>query len=147
MDGGKGLPVSVQISSEHLVIKGITAAIGELSIELEELLYDSSIKKVFCDSKASHDHRILGLIDHWNSVSVVNFKDMADELVGLSNVCRGLAKLVTMAMPEIGRRFVKDQAGWVYWESVGRRVSSIEQGAARALGVRRDGRLAHAEGI
>ena len=78
---------------------------GRLSEDMNRLLDDPKITKVFCDGTSSADRRSLGIVD---SDNYVDLEDIASSLVGATGVRRGLARMMNLAWPNPAVRVTKD---------------------------------------
>ena len=103
---------------------------GGLSHDLQRLLRDRSIVKVFCDGTANADKRSLGVDDEMGNemmtadtnrnpdtnrnftraAHIVDLETLATALAGPTSVPRGLARVVNLAWPDAPTRVVKDAA-------------------------------------
>jgi len=100
-------PVLVQIAvqySDEIYCILETPQIHGLSDNLQRLLRDSSIIKVFCDNYAHNDKKCLGIPaeDDWSDGSIVDLESIMNRHLGPSTVARGLGRIVSHAMPELG---------------------------------------------
>lgn len=108
---GTGLPILVQIAIQNLVIIEFPRACpdAQLSADLQKLLADESIMKVFCDSAKHRDIKALGL-SH-TSPGVVNLETVAAEKFGNASGLRGLATISGLLL---GMRISKgDPSAWM----------------------------------
>jgi hypothetical protein len=138
-------PVLVQIATNDYVILEVPQkSKGGLSQNIQRLLQDDSITKVFCDNFSNKDKKSLGMAlltlpekDDFTTPPIVDLEFMAMELLGPVKVARGLGKLTTMCMPELGVRIEKPKnpkGGKIYGRlsRIGR-FALIEQGKAKPL--------------
>ncbi len=79
--------------------------IHRLSDDMNRLLDDPKITKVFCDGTSGADRRSLGIVD---SDNYVDLEDIASSLVGATGVRRGLARIMNLAWPNPAVRVTKD---------------------------------------
>jgi hypothetical protein len=104
-------PVLVQVATDHFVILEAPNAVSGLSRNLKRLFADDSILKVFCDCRSQRYMTSLGLrvpvcmeSDH-----VVDVEVLAEERIWARvAVPRGLSKLLSLTMPELGVRIAKE---------------------------------------
>ncbi|KAG7365535.1 3'-5' exonuclease [Nitzschia inconspicua] len=138
-------PVLVQVAFGDTVILETPRPNGALSKDMERLLRDDGITKVFCDNFAHKDKRCLGIGTTTNQNEgstdytvppIVDIEMLAMEPLGYVKSPRGLGRLVTLTMPEMNVRIEKpkDSKG----TSKGRfaninRFARIEQGKAKPL--------------
>jgi len=110
-------PKMVQIATADLILIELPEARGSLSPELEALLWDESVTKVFCDS-TSQDKTCLGLpTSAKEGPNVIELENLTDEHYGPGGAPRGLVKCLLIAT---GRRVTKDKGGWEWFETCGR---------------------------
>ncbi|ACO63731.1 predicted protein [Micromonas commoda] len=76
-----------------------------VSEDMNRLLGDPKITKVFCDGTSGADRRSLGVVD---SDNYVDLEDIASSLVGATGVRRGLARIMNLAWPNPEVRVAKD---------------------------------------
>jgi hypothetical protein len=100
-------PLLLQIATEDLVI--LETPISGLSENVQRLLSDDTIVKVFCENGAHRDKRSLGLCvpDDMVTGPVVDLEYLAAECMGHVKVPRGIGKLVALTMPEVRVRIDK----------------------------------------
>lgn len=131
-------PVLVQIATEDYVILETPATC--LSEDLERLLRDDSITKVFCDNFAHKDKKSLGLeIEQENTYTIppiVDLESLAMDCLGPVKTARGLGRMVALTMPELKVRIEKPKT--TKGNVKGRfanisRFALIEQGKAKPL--------------
>lgn len=128
-------PVLVQVATEETVLLEITSINGnQLSADLQRLLADDTIVKVFCDNFAHHDKTSLGIHvdrekkDDFTKGSVVDLEAMTSALLGPVKVARGLSRIVTLVMPELNVLIQKQSAAkGGRFKDIGR-FTLIEQG-------------------
>lgn len=125
-------PVLVQIATDKYTI--IEAPRGKISTDLERLLRDESIVKVFCDNFGHKDKKCLGI----NKISedltdghLVDLEAVTAKLLGPVSVARGLSRIVTLSMPELDVLIRKPKSQGRF-ANVGR-FALIEQGKAPPL--------------
>lgn len=127
-------PVLVQIATDDLVLLEIPAMVGtppRLSDDLQRLLADDDIVKVFCDNFAHHDKRSLGLLPglpenkqkdkqeykkqknsstsddkgpeslDFSQGTIIDLEALSANIVGPVKVARGLSRIVALSMPEL----------------------------------------------
>lgn len=159
-EGNQSLPpVLVQIATETCVILEITSMLGNrLSDNLQRLLADNDIVKVFCDNFAHHDKRSLGLlppseknkdkkvkaasgaldVSDFSTPPIVDLEALSAKVLGPVKVARGLARIVTLSMPDLNVILGKpppSKGG--RFKSIGR-FALIDQGKAPPLSSLRD---------
>lgn len=121
-------PVLVQIATASYTIFEVPRRNG-LSQNVNRLLKDNSIIKVFCDNFAHKDKKSLGLVELPEDLTtgpIIDLEDVASKYYGPVKVARGLSRVVTLAMPELTVRIQKsNKKGRL--AKIGR-FSSIEQG-------------------
>jgi hypothetical protein len=134
-------PVLVQISTEEYVI--LETPRTSLSADLERLLGDDSIVKVFCDNFSHKDKKSLGLVvdkDHppetYSLPPIVDLESLASIHLGPVKVARGLGRIVALTMPELNVRIEKPRVA--KGTTKGRfssvsRFALIEQGKTKPL--------------
>lgn len=151
----KGPPVLVQIATEEFVI--LEAPRGQLSPDLQRLLRDDKIAKVFCDNFDHKDKASLGLLAAakpdrhppksadsnggadvllYTEPPILDLESLAVRRLGPVRSARGLAKIVTLVMPELGCRIEKPKmaTGKMFGRfSKVSRFAMIEQGKAKPL--------------
>jgi hypothetical protein len=139
---GNGIspPVLVQIATLDFVIletRGTT-----LSSDLQRLLRDDSITKVFCDNFNHKDKQCLGLPvtrndpDAYAKPPVVDLESLSMHTLGPVKSARGLAKIVSLTMPELNVRIEKPSkatGGMKGRFSNIAKFALIEQGKMKAL--------------
>lgn len=133
-------PVLVQIAVDDYVILETPAGRGGLSKDLEKLLHDNQIMKVFCDNNSHRDKKCLGISIPTPDVlmstgPIVDVEILARPHLGSVKVPRGISKLVVLTMPELNVRIEKPKSSKT---KIGRfkdvfRFSMIEQGKAPPL--------------
>eukprot|EP00980_Cylindrotheca_fusiformis_P007588 scaffold1580_cov116-Cylindrotheca_fusiformis.AAC.23 len=127
-------PVLVQISTDEYTILEVPKR--GLSSNLERLLDDNSIVKVFCDNFSNNDKMCLGL--HFSEETdftkppIVDIEVLFGSISGNVRVPRGLSKLVSVCMPELNVRIAKPSQKRSKLSSIGR-FAMIEQGKAPPL--------------
>jgi hypothetical protein len=139
-------PVLVQIATQDFVILE-TSLRTSLSSDLERLLRDDSIVKVFCDNFSHKDKKALGLCvvddddkdDHperYTVPPIVDLESIASKQMGPVKVARGLGRIVSLTMPELKVRIEKPKvakgAMKGRFANVGR-FALIEQGKMKPL--------------
>ncbi|CAB9515071.1 expressed unknown protein [Seminavis robusta] len=147
-------PVLVQVATDDCVILEITSMNGnQLSHNMQRLLADNSIRKVFCDNFSHHDKKSLGLLHAHNDNTnnnkdystgpIVDLEVLASHPLGPVKVPRGLSRIITLVMPELGVVVGKppNKTG-KRMKDVGR-FTMIEQGKAPPITSLRD--LSHKE--
>ena len=92
-------PVLVQVATNDYCILEVPRK--SLSPNLQRLLRDSSIKKIFCDNFGHKDKKCLGIDRSKPRDDIVELETLASEFIGPSNVARGLARLVNLTMPDL----------------------------------------------
>jgi 3'-5' exonuclease len=125
---GRSPPVLVQISTLDYCI--IESPRQHLSKNLQRLLTDTSIVKVFCDNAAHKDKKCLGL--NADSESVVDLEALMAPIFGPVPTPRGLSRIVTLCMPELQVQIRKPPRNQRFSSSVGRFIL-IEQGKRNPL--------------
>ena len=131
-------PVLVQIATESYTILEVPDyRQRRLSPDLQRLLNDDSIIKVFCDNFAHKDKTSLGLSlppavteegkFNFAEPPIVDLESVAMKLLGPVKVARGLPRLVNLAMPELGIRIVKPKPQKGRFKKIGK-FALIEQG-------------------
>lgn len=121
-------PVLVQISTDDYTIIEVPKE-GRISRDLSRLLSDETVVKVFCDNYGHNDKFSLGLSQIPADLTVghvVELESLASKLMGPVKVARGLARIVTLTMPELNVQ-VRKPLGNRRLLSVGRFIQ-IEQG-------------------
>ena len=102
----KSPPVLVQIATEDFCILEVPRN-GRLSNDLNRLLTDDSIQKIFCDNYSHHDKTSLGLSSPagWAATTdagiIVDLELLAAKHLGPVKVPRGLGRIATLCMPEL----------------------------------------------
>mmetsp|Transcript_26254 Transcript_26254/g.40263 ORF Transcript_26254/g.40263 Transcript_26254/m.40263 type:complete len:353 (-) Transcript_26254:1382-2440(-) len=124
-------PILVQIATNHVVILEIPSSNknGQLSPNLQRLLQDESIVKVFCENGSKRDMKSLGLTIPQNvelAGPIVDLEDIAAKLMGPTTTKRGVAKIVGHAMPELGIRITKSKSVKSKFKDIGKYIA-IEQ--------------------
>lgn len=110
----KGLaPVLVQIACRSgggrglVILEAPDRDVG-LSAPLKQLLADTGVVKVFIDGPANADMTALGLAPNAAEADgaleghIIDLELVANALAGVSAVRRGVARLVEMALPQLG---------------------------------------------
>ena len=131
-------PVLVQIATESYTILEVPDyRQRRLSPDLQRLLKDDSIIKVFCDNFAHKDKTSLGLSlppvgtgeakYNFAEPPIVDLESVAMKLLGPVKVARGLPRLVNLTMPELGIRIVKPKPQKGRFKKIGK-FALIEQG-------------------
>ena len=136
-------PVLVQISIPEYTI--LEAPKKTISSNLQRLLDDDNIIKVFCDNFSHNDKTSLGIDISSSSSSsslsaeidfskppIVDLEYMCANIYGKVKVARGLSKILTMCMPELNVRISKPSGRKNRMKNVGRFVM-IEQGKSKPL--------------
>eukprot|EP00980_Cylindrotheca_fusiformis_P007590 scaffold1580_cov116-Cylindrotheca_fusiformis.AAC.25 len=127
-------PVLVQISTDEYTILEVPQR--GLSSNLERLLDDNSIVKVFCDNFSNKDKMCLGLHfleeTDFTKPPIVDIEVLFGSISGNVKVPRGLSKLVSMCMPELNVRVAKPSQKRSKLSNIGR-FAMIEQGKALPL--------------
>ena len=126
-------PVLVQIATDDYVILEVPTGQG-LSRDLERLLADDSIVKVFCDSFSQHDKTSLGLQVPTDLTvgTIVDLEAIASTLLGPVRSARGLPRIINLTMPELDVRIKKPSRAADRLINIGR-FALIEQGRAPPL--------------
>jgi hypothetical protein len=137
-------PVLAQIATEDYTILEISKN-KNVSDNLQRLLNDDSIVKVFCDNFSHRDKLCLGLpvskeesssSDYFAKPPIVDLEVMALQLLGPVKVPRGLSKIINLSMAEMKVRIEKPklQKGNIQgrFAKIGR-FALIEQGKAKPL--------------
>lgn len=133
-------PVLVQIATEEYVILEVPRT--TLSKDVERLLRDDSITKVFCDNFSHKDKRCLGLpVDEEDRAAykmppIVDLESLSMDCLGPVKTARGLGRIVALTMPELQVRVEKPKLAM--GQMKGRfanisRFALIEQGKAKPL--------------
>ena len=124
-------PVLVQVATDDVVI--LEAPIRRLSKHLRRLLSDDRITKVFCDNGSHRDKTSLSLSvpSDMTSGAVVDLEVLATDRLGPVKSPRGIGKLLTLVMPELGVRIVKE-SGRKRLKDIGT-FAAIEQGLRKPL--------------
>ena len=165
-------PILVQIATDECVILEIPSMNtgGEnkkskntepspppkISDNLQRLLQDESIIKVFCDNYSHHDKKSLGIVDVTGKVvgkesdddvdvlvpfstgSILDLEVLASQVLGPVQVARGLSKIVTLIMPELNDVLIgKPKSKPKRIKNIGP-FAMIEQGKAPPLRSLRD---------
>jgi hypothetical protein len=112
----KSPPVLIQVACDDYTI--LEAPRQRLSNNMQKLLHDDRIIKVFCDNFAHKDKKSVGLpVDDDNNKNsdyakgtIVDLEAIMAELMGPVNVARGLSRIVTLCMPELGVSISKPKA-------------------------------------
>eukprot|EP00985_Skeletonema_marinoi_P011489 scaffold5474_cov81-Skeletonema_marinoi.AAC.2 len=134
-------PVVVQISTSEYTILETPPRNKSLSSNLTRLLRDNSITKIFCDNFSHADKIALGMDDPPSNISnyakppIIDLEVLSANLYGYTKVPRGLAKIVSMSMPQLQQnnvRIVKPRNTNQRYKNIGR-FALIEQGKARPL--------------
>ena len=107
-------PVLVQIStSEYTILEAPPRDNKTLSSNLIRLLHDNNITKIFCDNFSHADKIALGMkipsdLSEYVSPPIIDLEVLVGHLYGVTKVARGLAKIVSMSLPELSNvRIVK----------------------------------------
>ena len=148
VEGNKIIPpVLVQIATNEYVI--LEAPRSRISKNLERLLADDTITKVFCDNNSHHDKKSLGILEgtgpnpnktdatrDFTTGPIVDIEAMASQILGPVSVARGLPRIISLLNPDLGVwiRKPKRARGQLTgrFANVGR-FAMIEQGKARPL--------------
>eukprot|EP00971_Amphidinium_carterae_P190599 3782614-Amphidinium_carterae.1 len=85
----------VQIATDGIIIVELPRAQDAVSPSLQQLLDDSAVKKVFCDSAAHQDMKSLGV--KRDAVDIVDLEEMASSHMGKTAGRRGVAKICGLA--------------------------------------------------
>ena len=106
-------PVLIQVACDDYTI--LEAPRERLSNNMQRLLKDDRIVKVFCDNFSHKDKKSVGLevnkeTDDYTKGSVVDLEAIMMQLMGSVTVARGLSRIVTLAMPELGVSIAKPRA-------------------------------------
>lgn len=121
-------PALLQIATDEYVI--MEAPKDHISTNVHLLLNDQSIVKIFCDNFSHSDKISLGIYfprSHvYISGHIVDLESIAAQKFGPLPVARGLAKISTLATPELDVRIKKSKSSI-------RRFVLIEQGKAPRL--------------
>ena len=131
-------PVLVQISTLEYTILEAPPRNKSLSSNLTRLLHDNNITKVFCDNFSHADKIALGIdlpsnLSQYTSPPIIDLEVLSANLYGVTKVARGLAKIVSMSIPELSHvRIVKPRNANQRYKTIGR-FALIEQGKARPL--------------
>jgi hypothetical protein len=127
-------PVLVQISTDEYTILEVPKR--GLSSNLERLLNDDGIIKVFCDNFSNRDKKCLGLHvpkeSDFTKPPIIDLEVFFGSISGTVKVPRGLSKIVTMCMPELNVRIIKPPQTKSKMKNIGR-FAMIEQGKAPPL--------------
>lgn len=130
----KSPPVLVQISTDEYTILEVPRR--GISSNLERLLDDDSILKVFCDNFSNRDKKCLGIHvskdTDLTKPPIIDIEILFGSISGRVKVPRGLSRLVTMSMPELNVRLVKPPQTKSKMKNIGR-FAMIEQGKAQPL--------------
>lgn len=102
-------PVLVQISTTEYCILEVPQKGKGISKDLQRLLKDETIVKVFCDNFAHKDKKSLGITDYGPTqrTDMVELETAVSHFLGPSKSARGLARLVNLTMPELNMRVGK----------------------------------------
>jgi hypothetical protein len=132
-------PVLVQIStSEYTILEAPPRGNKSLSTNLIRLLHDNNITKIFCDNFSHADKIALGMkipsdLSEYVSPPIIDLEVLSGHLYGVTKVARGLAKIVSMSLPELSNvQIVKPKSASQRYKNIGR-FALIEQGKARPL--------------
>ena len=128
-------PILVQVAVQSLVVLEAPARSG-LSPDLQRLLDDTSIIKVFCDGTTHADKRCLGLPAEVGP-GVADLEDIAAERAGATAVRRGLTRILGLALPELGVRIKKAKPAHISQSDVAI-FTAIEQGRRPQLSCLQD---------
>ena len=130
-------PVLVQISTlEYTILEAPQNK--KLSTNLQRVLQDNNITKVFCDNFSHADKISLGIklpIDITSGFTqppIIDIEVLFANLCGSTKVPRGLSKIISMCMPELNVRISKPPGMNQRMKNIGR-FSLIEQGKAKPL--------------
>ena len=128
-NGGDGWPRLIQVATPNLVLLEVVPLKSKnVSSEMQKLLKDTTITKLFCDSSANKDAKSLGLT--YGRKDVVNIEDEIEKNA-TKNILRedtekkkkqptrkGLVRICNLlGVPEKGCRLTKDEDGWRFFES------------------------------
>lgn len=107
-------PVLVQIATcEYVILETPRTSLSE---DLERLLREDSIIKVFCDNFSHKDKKSLGLpVDKehpgiYTVPPIVDLESLASQRLGPVKVARGLGRIAALTMPELKVRIEKPKA-------------------------------------
>mmetsp|Transcript_7973 Transcript_7973/g.12487 ORF Transcript_7973/g.12487 Transcript_7973/m.12487 type:complete len:327 (-) Transcript_7973:1144-2124(-) len=132
-------PVLVQISTPEYTILEAPPKHKTLSSNLTRLLRDNTITKIFCDNGSHADKVALGMdlpssdLSEYANPPIIDLEVLSGKLFGVTKVARGLAKIVSMSMPELSHvRIAKPRGTSQRFKNIGR-FALIEQGKARPL--------------
>tara|TARA_B110000977_G_scaffold80890_1_gene108288 strand:+ start:57444 stop:58397 length:954 start_codon:yes stop_codon:yes gene_type:complete len=81
---------------------------GGLSVDLQRLLRNDDIIKVFCDGTANADKRSLVINENEIRRDIVDLESLSTSIAGSTSVPRGLARVVNLAWPDSNTRVIKD---------------------------------------
>jgi hypothetical protein len=130
----KSPPVLVQISTDEYTILEVPKR--GLSSNLQRLLNDDGIIKVFCDNFSNRDKKCLGLHvskeSDFTKAPIIDLEVLFGSISGTVKVPRGLSKIVTMCMPELNVRIIKPPQSKSKMKNIGR-FAMIEQGKAPSI--------------
>lgn len=126
----KSPPVLVQIATNDYTILEVCKF--RLSQDIQLLLTDQSIVKIFCDNYSHRDKRSLGLIvpNDLTTGHIIDLENVASMLLGPVTAPRGLSRIMVLAMPELNVLMVKPKNSRMNDIS---RFALIEQGKAAPL--------------
>jgi len=141
-------PVLVQIATADCVLLEIPSMNGsrpQLSHNLQRLLRDDSILKVFCDNYSHHDKTSLGISTdsaNFSQAPIVDLEVLATQVLGPVSAPRGLSRIVTLLLPpELQHWRIGKPPGRTNnkkrFKTIGR-FALIEQGKAPPLSSLRD---------
>lgn len=124
-------PLLVQIATHDYAI--LEVPVGSLSDDLERLLRDDTVVKVFCDNFSHKDKACLGLEiksnESYLNGSILDVECMATDIYGEVSVARGLGKILDLLEPKQGVRIGKPRNDKGHRKNIGR-FTWIEQGKA-----------------
>ena len=126
-------PVLVQIATTEYCILEVVLG-QQLSSNLQRLLQDDTITKVFCDNFSHKDKTSLGLTvpSDLTKPSIIDLEQVMLHAFGPVSVPRGLSKIYSLVQHDKNIRIVKPQKQKGKFKNVGR-FALIEQGKAKPL--------------
>ena len=111
-------PMLIQVATDEMILMELPGPQRQLSPDMQKLLSDNSIVKVFCDGTRS-DRRALGLPTEL-SPTVQCIEDLANQAFGMSKVSRGLCGIASLVLePRVTKGksylsfFLKAQSGYM----------------------------------
>lgn len=124
-------PLLVQIATQDYAI--LEVPVESLSCDIERLLKDHSVVKVFCDNFSHKDKGSLGLEvksdEEYLKGSILDVECMVAEVYGKVSVARGLSKILDLIEPKQSVRIGKPRNDKGHRKDIGR-FTWIEQGKA-----------------